>query len=102
MIKIEDNQVAEAQINETQFLKLLAMITPDLYLIYRVVEDNQINMAVVPPILKSLGKLAHENPWGQCVIVLNEGKIINIIGRGSILINLPCLYFKNKVDKPEK
>lgn len=78
----------EAARNEEQFMKVLAAMDPDLYIIKTTLQHTGINPKIVPRILKSLAKLIYGDGYGSVEIAMHQRKITTIFSKETDKVNL--------------
>lgn len=77
--------------NEKQFYNLLAQIDPDLYLIKMVLDETQVNPALLPKIIRSLANLAYGTGFGKIQIIMQDGVVTHIRPEENDLVRLDTL-----------
>lgn len=61
--------------NENLFMKSLASLDPELYIIRRSLIDTQVNPSVVPLLLRALSNVEKGGGWGKVIVEVRNGVV---------------------------
>lgn len=74
------------KLNQEQFLELLRVADPELYLIKQALLETRINPLIIPQIVRVMGNLLLGTGFGKIEIYMQSRVIKNIVGQEKVMI----------------
>jgi hypothetical protein len=72
--------------NQEQFLELLKIADPELYMIKQTLTETRVNPVIVRQVLRSVGNLLIGSGYGKIEIFIQARVIKNIVGQEKVQI----------------
>ena len=83
---MEDREIVKQ--NEQQYLELVRVLDPELYMIKMAVQDTGVNALIIPRIIRSLGNLNIGTGYGVVEILVKSKVVTQIKNNESDVVNM--------------
>lgn len=72
--------------NQEQFLELLRVVDPELYMIKQMLVETKVNPVIVRQVLRSVGNLLLGSGYGKIEIFMQDRRFKNVTGSEKVQI----------------
>jgi hypothetical protein len=83
---MEDREIVKQ--NEQQYLELVRVLDPELYMIKMALQDTGVNALIIPRIIRSLGNLNIGTGYGVVEILVKSKVVTQIKNNESDVVNM--------------